>query len=129
MPLAFLNLGPSELAVLLLLFLLLFGVDKVPQMARSLGRARAELTRAEADVREALETEEERLMREQLAFERAREATVAREGPPAREALVRAALQLDIDPSDMSDDALRRAIAEASAGPERSAKNAADAQQ
>lgn len=113
MPLAFLNLGPSELAVLLLLFLLLFGVDKAPQMARSLGKARAELTRAESQVREALGQEDEKHAAELREFERMREATVAREGPPIREALVREALRLDIDPSDMTDDALRRAIEDA----------------
>ena len=111
MPLAFLNLGPSELVVLLLLFLLLFGVDKAPQIARSLGHARAEMQRAEAQVREALETDEERQTREQLDFERQREATIARTGPPEREKLMVAAMQLEIDPEGMSDEELKREIA------------------
>lgn len=71
--LAFLNLGPTEVALVLVLFLLLFGADKVPQLARSLGKAKAELERAQREVRESIKTDEEREIEEQLAFERARE--------------------------------------------------------
>lgn len=129
MPLAFLNLGPSELAVLLLLFLLLFGVDKAPQMARSLGRAKSELEHAKAQVADALESEEERATRERLAFEREREAVIAREGPPAREGLVREATLLGIDPGEMSDEALREAIRAKAATGGAESENAAGAQQ
>lgn len=110
LPLAFLNLGPSELAILLLLFLLLFGVDKVPQMARSLGKARAEMQRAEAQVREALETDDERKTRQLIDYEREREANIAKFGPPVREKLMASAMELDIDPEGMSDEQLKAEI-------------------
>ena len=134
MPLAFLNLGPAELALLLLLFLLLFGVDKAPDVARSLGHARARLERAQGELQGALETEEEKARRELIEYERMRESVIAREGPPAREALVREALRLGVDPGEMSDDELRAALdaARARGGADAGGKgseNAADAQQ
>lgn len=75
--LAFLNLGAAEIVLILALLLLLFGADKLPQMARSLGRARAELDKTQRAVTEALKTEEERAWDEQLAFEKERERKVA----------------------------------------------------
>lgn len=117
--LAFLNLGPAEIAILLILFLMLFGVDKVPEVARSLGRARAELQRAQEEVSTALQSEEEREASELLAFEREREATIAREGTPRRERLVLLAMKHGIDPDPLDDDALAAAVdaAEAAASP------------
>lgn len=77
MQLAFLNLGGGEIALVLVLLVLLFGVDKMPKMARALGRLRGELERAKGSVETALKTEEERALDEQLAFERQRERQVA----------------------------------------------------
>jgi Sec-independent protein translocase protein TatA len=75
--LAFLNLGASEIALVLLLMLLFFGVDKAPQMARALGRLRGELDRAKGQVEAALKTEDERAYDAQLEFERERERKIA----------------------------------------------------
>jgi len=36
------NLGPTELAILLVIILLLFGGSKLPKLARSLGEAKKE---------------------------------------------------------------------------------------
>lgn len=75
--LAFLNLGAPEILLVGLLLLLFFGADKLPQMARSIGRAKAELEKTQRSVSEALKNEEEKALDEQLAFERERERQVA----------------------------------------------------
>lgn len=46
-------IGPSELIVILFAFLIFFGPDKIPEMARSLGKAMGEYKKAQ------LETENE----------------------------------------------------------------------
>jgi len=71
--LAFLNLGAPEIAFLLVIFLLFFGADKVPELARTLGRARAEFSKAQRDVKRAMQSAEEVAWEEQQRFERARE--------------------------------------------------------
>jgi sec-independent protein translocase protein TatA len=50
MMLSFMSLGGSEIMVLLLIFLLLFGAKKIPELARSLGRAKREFTNAHDEV-------------------------------------------------------------------------------
>ena len=46
MTLAFLNLGPSEMAVIFVLVLLLFGAKKLPELARGMGKGMGEFKRA-----------------------------------------------------------------------------------
>lgn len=75
--LALLNLGTSEILLLLVLMVLLFGVDRLPQLARSLGRAKAQFDGARRQLSLEMETEKERQLREQLSFERQREQQVA----------------------------------------------------
>lgn len=108
---ALLNLGPSEVALLLVLFLLLFGAQKVPELARALGRARAELERAQREVRQAVKGEEERALEEQLAFERAREHQMRQQDAELLQ-LRRAAEELGIPTEGLGKDALRDAIRE-----------------
>lgn len=108
MLLAFLNMGPSEVAILLVLFLLLFGVDKAPQIARSLGQARAEMDRARRQVELAVRTEEERALDAQVASERERDRQVAESGDE-RQALVRAAGELGVEAGG-TDEEIRAAI-------------------
>lgn len=128
--LAFLNLGPSEVAILVVLFLLLFGVEKAPEIARGLGRARAELDRASRQVGEAMQTEDERLLAEQLAFEQQREAHIAQAPTGERLALERAAREMGIEPAGLSDDDVRRLLRERlDRSAEEGAENAADARQ
>ena len=43
------NLGPSELMIVLVIVLVLFGGAKLPKLARSLGQAQKELRDASAD--------------------------------------------------------------------------------
>ena len=108
---ALLNLGPSEVALLLVLFLLLFGAQKVPELARALGRARAELERAQREVRQAVKSEEDRALEDQLAFERAREHQMRHQDAELLQ-LRRAAEELGIPTEGLGKDALRDAIRE-----------------
>lgn len=109
MLLAFLNLGASEIALILLVLLLLFGADKAPQLARSLGRARAQLDHTRAQFTEAIKTEEERAWDTQVAFEHERERKIA-EAAPEHQTLVRAAEELGLQTQGLSDAELKAAI-------------------
>lgn len=42
------NLGPSELLIVLVILIVLFGGSKLPQLARSLGTARKEFEKGQA---------------------------------------------------------------------------------
>jgi sec-independent protein translocase protein TatA len=57
------SLGTSEILFLLLLLLLLFGAQKIPDLARSLGRAQREFTKAREEIVEtqATPTDDERI--------------------------------------------------------------------
>lgn len=52
------SIGMSELLLIMLLVLLLFGPKRLPELARSLGRSLNELRRAAEDVKEELRIEE-----------------------------------------------------------------------
>ena len=43
------NLGPTELIIILLIILLIFGGAKLPQLARSLGQAKHEFEKGASD--------------------------------------------------------------------------------
>ena len=43
------NLGPMEIALIILVVVLLFGAKKIPELARSLGRASQEYKKAKED--------------------------------------------------------------------------------
>jgi sec-independent protein translocase protein TatA len=117
MNLALLNLGPSEVLLVLVLLVLLFGVDRVPQLARSLGRFKGEMERARRQFERAVEDEEARALREQLEFERQREAQMRAQVQPALDAEVEearavreAATALGLPTEGKSVDELRAAI-------------------
>ena len=57
-------IGITELLVILLLALLLFGQRKLPELGRSLGRGLAEFRRASTDLRATIEDEIQSLDRE-----------------------------------------------------------------
>lgn len=114
--LGFLNLGASEVILILLVLLVLFGADKAPQLARSIGKARAQMDQVRGQFTDALRTEEGRAWEEQLAFERERDRQVAtsvvQERTDAdRVALHRAAQELGVQTQGLSDDEIRAAIA------------------
>ena len=51
------NLGPTELIVILVIVLLLFGGAKLPQLARSLGEAKKEFEKGTTDANKPAVTE------------------------------------------------------------------------
>lgn len=113
LPLAFLNLGAEELVLILLLFFLLFGADKVPELARGLGRFQARIGAAKREFEREVKSTEERERDELQAFERERERKVAEAvsvEAEERARLEQAARALGIDPAGKSDDDLRAAI-------------------
>lgn len=113
------------------MLLILFGADKAPQLARTLGNARAKLDQARGQFTEAMKTEEERAWDEQTAFERERERKIL-ETDPQHQQLVRAAEELGLQTQGLTDADLKAAIrakmGAADAG-EKSAEKAADVRQ
>ena len=127
--LAFLNLGASEILFILVLALVLFGADKAPQIARTLGKARAQLEQAKGQIADAIKGDDERAWDQQLAFEKERERKMI-EADPDHQALERAAEGLGLQTQGLSDAELKAAIrAKLGAGPEGSGEKAADARQ
>lgn len=113
--LALLDVGPTEFLMLAGLFLALFGVDKIPEWSRGLGRAAAQFKAAG------------RQFEEQIARERGEAPEAFRPGdavPPEQRAQVEAAEEaalqrlrdaaraLGIDPQGKDEAALRSAIAD-----------------
>ena len=94
--------------LILLVLLILFGADKAPQLARSLGNARAKLDQARGQFTEAMKTAEEQALDAQFAFERERERKI-READPDHVALVNAAEQLGLQTQGLSDAELKAA--------------------
>lgn len=109
MLLAFLNLGAEEIVLILVLALVLFGADKAPQLARTLGKARGNFERAKGQFAEALQSDDERAWTEQVAFEKERERKIA-EAAPERQALVRAAEELGLQTQGLNDAELKAAM-------------------
>ncbi len=93
-----LPIGPNELLVILLIAFFLFGANKLPELARSLGRAKAEFKKAEREAELEL-LEFERRMREGK--------TTSSE---KREKLEKIARDLGINPEGKSDDELLEEI-------------------
>lgn len=132
--------------MILLVLLLLFGADKAPQLARTIGQARAKLDQARGQFTEAIKSEEERAWDEQLQFERERERKVlealdepagtsapqAASADPDHQALVRAAEELGLQTQGLNDNELKAAIRARMGGAparEKSSEKAADARQ
>lgn len=114
--LGLLNLGASEVILILLVLLVLFGADKAPQLARSIGKARAQMDQVRGQFTDALRTEEDRAWEDQLAFERERDrqvaASVAQERTDTeRAALHRAAQELGLQTQGLTDEEIQAAIA------------------
>ncbi|HLE46920.1 MAG TPA: twin-arginine translocase TatA/TatE family subunit [Candidatus Thermoplasmatota archaeon] len=89
------NLGGGEIIFIVVLIIILFGAQKIPELARSLGKAQREFNRA----REELESEP------------------ASSTSSDEDRLRRAAQDLGINPSGKSVDELRQAIGEKVGGP------------
>jgi len=118
--------GMEWIIVIIVVVLLLFGAKKIPELARSMGRARAEFSRGqsmvEKEIREAERQEREEELRRKREEERRRaeEAKRAEEGTAEEEDdeeeddeddidpdLKKAAKALDIDPKGKTEDELK----------------------
>lgn len=55
--LAFMGLGATEIGVILLVLVLFFGAAKIPQLAKSIGRAKGEFEKARRDVERELKSD------------------------------------------------------------------------
>lgn len=51
------NIGPGELVVILILALVLLGPDRLPEVARAVGKGMKELRKASEDLRQTVEQE------------------------------------------------------------------------
>jgi sec-independent protein translocase protein TatA len=89
------GIGPNELLLILVIVFLLFGASKLPELARSLGRAKAEFKKAEREAELEL-----------IEFERK-----LREGKyKRREELEKVARDLGVETEGKSDEELVREI-------------------
>ncbi|WP_456327427.1 twin-arginine translocase TatA/TatE family subunit [Archaeoglobus sp.] len=88
------GIGPNELLLILAIVFLLFGASKLPELARSLGRAKAEFKKAEREAELEL-----------IEFERQ-----IREGKYKRDDLEKMAKNLGVETEGKSDEELARDI-------------------
>ena len=109
--------GMEWIIVIVVIVLLLFGAKKIPELARSIGKARAEFTRGqtmvEKEIREAerMDTEEEAKRKREEAKKKAEDAS-SEDSEEAEDAatdqeLVKAAVALGIDPKGKNEEELR----------------------
>ncbi|GEM_PF-4539858 len=115
---ALLNLGPSEVALILVLLVVLFGADRLPELARRVGQAKAQLDAAKSQVVDAFQDEDERALAKQQEFERKREDYIRAMGDPPREDLVKRAEALGLQTQGLGAEDLKAAIAAKLAGEE-----------
>ncbi|WP_456368388.1 twin-arginine translocase TatA/TatE family subunit [Geoglobus sp.] len=94
------GLGPNELLLILLIAVLLFGANKLPELARSMGKATGEFRKAQREAELELR-EFERNLREGKYDDRAEDK---------RKKLEEMARALNIDPEGKSDDELLEEI-------------------
>jgi sec-independent protein translocase protein TatA len=100
---AILGLGDTELVVILLIFLLLFGATAIPRLARSLGQAKGQFNRARSE----FEAEAAKAEAQPSAAPAAAPAAGASE-----EQVRRTARDLGIDEQGKSLDEVKRLIAQ-----------------
>ena len=97
-------LGMGEILIIVfVIVILIFGAKKLPELARSLGRAKGEFERGKMDV--------EREIRE----EKAKDAKKEEEAKKEEKDIVKAAKELGIETEGKSEDDLKKEIAEAMA--------------
>ncbi|RLI76641.1 twin-arginine translocase TatA/TatE family subunit [Archaeoglobales archaeon] len=88
------SIGPTEITVIILIAILLFGASKIPELARSLGRGMGEFKKAQREAELELREFEREL----------REGRYTQE--EKRNKLEKIARDLGIDPEGKSDDEL-----------------------
>ncbi len=109
--------GMEWIIVIVVIVLLLFGAKKIPELARSIGKARAEFTRGqtmvEKEIREAerMDTEEDAKRKREEAKQKTEEASSEgseeAEDAAIDQELVKAAVALGIDPKGKTEEELR----------------------
>lgn len=109
--LALLNLGPTEFLLLGALFLLLFGADKVPDLARSLGRVTAQVRAGAKEVQGELDRERGLEDRPGDAVPPQQKAQLAAAEEDTMRQLRQAARSLGIETQGKGEAELRTAIA------------------
>lgn len=111
MTLALLDVGPTEFLLIAGLFLLLFGADKVPDLARSIGKATAQFRKAGQQFQEQVEREQGLEFRPGDAVPEDMKAQLAASDEEALRRLRQAARALGIEAEGKDEPALRAAIA------------------
>ena len=97
------GIGPNELLLILVIAVLLFGANKLPELARSIGKASGEFKKAQREAEMEL-----------IEFERnLREGKYKDKDKEKREKLEEMAKSLNIDPEGKSDDELLEEIRKA----------------
>lgn len=106
--LALLDIGPTEFLLIAGLFVLLFGAEKVPELARAIGKASAQLRSTSAQLQDELDAERGLAFRpgDAVPPEQVRQLEESE-----LERLRRAALELGIEPLGKTEAELRAAIA------------------
>jgi sec-independent protein translocase protein TatA len=106
--------GMEWIIVIVVIVLLLFGAKKIPELARSIGKARAEFTRGqtmvEKEIREAERTDREEEVNRERETAKLRTEDADPEGseaPGQDPEIVKAAEALGIDPAGKTDEELR----------------------
>ena len=95
------GIGPSELLVILVIALLVLGPKRLPELARSLGKAMGEFRRATADITTELDNARIMLEGESRAAARAEQGKPARGSEqPAKEQPERAEAAAPPKPTD-----------------------------
>lgn len=97
------GIGPNELLLILLIAVLLFGANKLPELARSVGRATGEFKKAQREAELELREFEKNL----------REGKYDNKEEEKRKKLEEMARALKIDPEGKSDDELLEEIRKA----------------
>lgn len=110
--LGLLGLGATEFALIALAYVLLFGVDRTPELARRVGRAQARFSRWKAEFDREVEAARTDA---QQAFELEREEHIRNQDPRyVEETRLRdAADALGVETEGRSEDEIREAIREA----------------
>ncbi len=96
-------IGPNELLLILLIAVLLFGANKLPELARSIGKASGEFKKAQREAEMELREFERNL----------KEGKYENKEKEKREKLEEMAKALNIDPEGKSDDELLEEIRKA----------------
>ena len=76
--LALFDIGAPEILLIVLVFVLLFGATKIPQLARTLGRAKGDFERGKIEGERELAAEQD----ETATLRRARELGIPTDGRP-----------------------------------------------